>query len=212
MRKTTNFKRYERGGAVLAEPLAATVDVTQNDNPNDDASEAFKRQIEALKESERIQQERAAAAQAPALTKKEMQFLKDNPDFLDDHEIAHQALMRAHRGGHVLDSDEFHSAVKEHWQALRMPPARTSPASYDAPDLPDLPEASERTRNVSAPVSRETQANGGFNKYGDRPGRITLSVQQKEAAKFSGLTEREYAEQLLRLREEQKNGNYGGSP
>jgi hypothetical protein len=237
MRKTTNYKRYERGGAVpldvqintpsahiaadantghllraVTAGPAASIDID-----HDDASKAFQVQIDALRRSEEIQRQRAAQA-ASALTLKEQAFLKDNPDFLDDHEIAHKALMKAHQGGHVPDSDEFHSAVKAHWQALKPPAdiakAKLSPSSLALPDdLDDLAGPIERTRNVSAPVSRETQANGSYNSFGERPGRITLSAAQREAARFSGLTEREYAEQLIRLREEKKNGNYhGGQP
>jgi hypothetical protein len=192
--------------AVEAGPPAATVDIDHSD----DASLAFQRQISALRQSEEIQRQRAAqAAQArSALTKNEIQFLEENPDFLDDHEIAHKALMKAHQGGHVADSDEFHSAVKEHWQALKPPAVKTAPA----PDFFEPPEPRQRNSIVSAPPSRDTQANGSYNKYGDRPGRVTLSVAQLEHAKISGLTPREYAEQVIRLREAKENGDYGGRP
>jgi hypothetical protein len=55
-------------------------------------------------------------------------------------------------------------------------------------------------RFVSAPVSRETTSWTGRRE--DRPGRITLSVAQREAARISGLTDVQYAQQLIRLREE----------
>jgi hypothetical protein len=66
----------------------------------------------------------------------------------------------------------------------------------------------ERTRFMSAPVSREVPPD----RNGDRPGRVTLSVAQKEAAKIAGITEKEYAEQVLELRKQKANGHYGGQP
>ena len=63
---------------------------------------------------------------------------------------------------------------------------------------------------MSAPVSRETSANGYGG--GDRPGKVTLTPAMKEAAKVSGISEIEYAEQVLRLRKAKANGDYGGSP
>jgi len=67
-------------------------------------------------------------------------------------------------------------------------------------------EPRERTRFMSAPVSREAPANA----QGERPGKVTLSVAQKEAAKIAGITEKEYAEQVMELRKHKANGHYGG--
>jgi hypothetical protein len=119
--------------------------------------------------------------------------------------------MKAHQGGHVADSDEFHSAVKEHWQALRAPPARTSPAVESSPEFLehlDLPEPRRSTSFMSAPVSRET-ASTGYS-HDDGPGRVRMTPAMKEAARISGLTDLEYAANVLRLREEKAQGNYGG--
>jgi hypothetical protein len=225
-------KPYRDGGAVLAdaeiniEVPADRLKPEAAEPAGDDASVAFQRQIDALKESERIQRERAAQA-TPALTLREQAFLKANPDFLDDHDIAHKALMQAHQAGHIQDSDEFHAAVKSNWQALR-PTAEAEAAQRDlekAFELGDVKAqrlATDRISKanleqvnssfVSAPVSRETQANGGYNSYGDRPGRVTLTVAMKEAARIAGISEREYAENVLRLRQEKADGHHGGQP
>ncbi len=69
-------------------------------------------------------------------------------------------------------------------------------------------EPRERTRFMSAPVSREAPVNA----QGERPGKVTLSVAQKEAAKIAGISEKEYAEQVLELRKHKSNGLYGGAP
>lgn len=70
------------------------------------------------------------------------------------------------------------------------------------------PEHEGNSSMVSAPVSREVPTST----RGERPGRVTLTVAQKEAAKISGVTEKEYAENLLRLRQDKLNGLYGGQP
>jgi len=41
---------------------------------------------------------------------------------------------------------------------------------------------------------------------------LPWSVAQKDAAKIAGITEKEYAEQLIKLREHKTNGMYGGQP
>lgn len=67
----------------------------------------------------------------------------------------------------------------------------------DVPAVKVQPPVNERF--VSAPVSRETVSYSG--KREDRPGRMTLTAAQREAAKISGLSETEYARNLLLLRE-----------
>lgn len=76
-------------------------------------------------------------------------------------------------------------------------------------DPPEKNEQEDEPRksasNFSAPVSREAPTGST-----ERNDRVTLSVAQKEAAKIAGITEKEYAENVLRLRKEKSNGHYGG--
>lgn len=60
---------------------------------------------------------------------------------------------------------------------------------------------------VSAPVSREVPMSSSTAR---KPGQVTLSAAQKEAAKLAGITEAEYAKQVIRLQQEKMNGNYTG--
>jgi len=60
--------------AVEAGPPAATVDIDHNETAGDDASRAFQAQINALKESERIQRDRAQVAE----------ILKANPAMVEN--------------------------------------------------------------------------------------------------------------------------------
>lgn len=68
------------------------------------------------------------------------------------------------------------------------------------------PEPRKRSSMVSAPVSREAPSSAN----GDRPGQIRLSLAQKEAAKIAGITEAEYAKQIIELKKQKANGLYGG--
>lgn len=76
-------------------------------------------------------------------------------------------------------------------------------------DVPAVKQSPVSERRFSAPVSRESVSYSG--KREDRPGRITLSIDQREAAKIAGISEVQYAEQLIRLREEKAQGNYIGN-
>jgi hypothetical protein len=69
------------------------------------------------------------------------------------------------------------------------------------------------TRGYSAPVSRETPSSYEDLQRGMRGGNgtITLGNAEKEAARIAGVSEEEYARQLVRLRDLKRDGFYGGS-
>jgi hypothetical protein len=76
-------------------------------------------------------------------------------------------------------------------------------------ETPEVRQPVSERSFVSAPVAREAMSWSGRRE--DRPGRITLTIAQKEAAAIAGVSEVQYAEQLIRLREEKANGNYIGN-
>jgi len=102
--------------------------------------------------------------------------------------------------GHEPYSQDYFESLEQHL-GLRQ---KEQIVNKEEPD--DEPQT--RGRIVSAPVTRDAIASHGQ----DRTGRITLSVAQKDAAKIAGITEKEYAEQLIKLREHKTNGMYGGQP
>lgn len=67
------------------------------------------------------------------------------------------------------------------------------------------PEPARRVPPVSAPVSREVPNASGTRSTG----KITLNAEQREAARLSGVTEAEYARQLVKLNQMKANGEYG---
>ncbi|SDK14593.1 MULTISPECIES: hypothetical protein [Bradyrhizobium] len=208
---------------------------TSIDVPTDEASSAFLKQIEDLRNAEQIQRQRQAAPAPTALPgtpEERLQLWRRQGVSEDDAEhlneliefpaITAEAVRDVERQGLNPNTREYHQAVRASFEnhlldRLHKPPERKAPKQVDRGGYvePEQLGPAERNRSslVSAPPSRDTFANGSYNSYGDRPGTVRLSKAQLEAAAFSGITPREYAEQLLRLREEKENGNYhGGQP
>lgn len=78
------------------------------------------------------------------------------------------------------------------------------PDGEEAVNVPE--ETQQRASMMSAPVSRETPAGNGR-----RPSttRVTLTREEKEYAKISGVTEEEYAKNKLKLADMVSQGLYG---
>jgi hypothetical protein len=147
------------------------------------------------------------------------------------------ALAATHDMGINPNDVNFHNEVQKNFHHLAAAEAAQNDlqAAYDRGDVNGQADATNRIsksntalarggavdedfdtdrrrgRIVSAPVSRETMSTMGGS-YNERPGRVTLSAAQKDAARFSGISEAEYAAQVLRLRAEKAEGNHGGSP
>jgi hypothetical protein len=216
----SRYKRFQSGGAVLAEDttaapeLAATIDTDAPiSSEADDPSIALQKQIAALRASEEIQRQRAAAQSVPPLSARQMAFVEANPDFMKNPEIAKEALMAAHRAGHEQDSQAFHAAVKKSFdEKMMMSHPDLSVEIFPPERAPQLPmhDRDRMASYVSAPVSRESASNGYD--YSDKGSRVKMTPQMKEAARIAGISEVEYAEQVLRLRQEKAEGNYGGAP
>lgn len=80
---------------------------------------------------------------------------------------------------------------------LRQPPAGEQEVEDEPP---------RKSAVVSAPVSRE--ATSVVTGKSVSPSRVTLTPQEAEAARIAGVDPKDYARQLLRLREEKKQGRY----
>lgn len=157
-------------------------------------------------------QEAAAAAKATAEAPKNTlstlpplvkEWLDKHQDYINVDEKNAQINYIHHvvlREGHSFGSPEYIVSIEEH---LGM---REKPRTNSEQDEYEEPQPRTRSSMVSAPVSREAPPDS----KGERPGQVRLSVAQKEAARISGLSEKEYAEQVLKLRNEKLNGNYGG--
>ncbi len=133
-------------------------------------------------------------------------WLRKHPEYLSDQR-KNAKIQAAHWD--VVDegipeyTDEYYEVLEEKL-GLRQPPRRAAQVEED--DMDDEPVAPLRRSAVSAPPSREPPTQGL------RSTQIKLTPAQKEAARIAGVEEKEYAKQLMRLRDEKANGNYGGQP
>jgi hypothetical protein len=213
-----------------ADLLPAIESATTIPDVQDDASRAFQLQIDALRRSEQIQRDRAAQAASPKSSREETlqrwrdqgmtdgqaDFLRTHQHMIDEPERLRKASEHATQMGHQVDTPTYYAAIASKFaeaepeKLSRLEPRTIPPKEgmlvLNSPTMPD------RSRFVSAPVSRESYANGSLDASGNRPGSVRLSVAQKEAARYAGISEVEYAKNLLRLREEKEAGNYGGQP
>ena len=205
MKTKTRYKAHRDGGAVMAEAprgpelsIAIDTDASANDVAND-ASEAFKQQINNLRSAEDIQRNRAFHEE------KVKQILAENPDMVRHPGLTALAEREAIRAGVEPYTDEFHAAVKnsfdKHMGRTPKPDAAPEEKMFER-----FPEAPSRVA-YSAPVSRETQATGHYTSQGERTGQVTLSAEMRDMARRLGQTEKEYAQGLLEMR--QRDKDYG---
>jgi len=132
-------------------------------------------------------------------------WLKQHPDAMTDprkNAKLQAAYWDAQDAGHVRGTPQYFQFLEErlgYRQPLSPPPP--PPAVDEEPE----PQQQRRTPAVSAPPSRDVPSSAT-----GRPqtNKITLSPAEREAARFSGVSEVEYAKQKQRLLNEKKNGNY----
>jgi len=132
------------------------------------------------------------------LSVRQREWLKGHRDaFTDPAKNAYLGAVHwdAIRAGHAVDSDGYFAAVEERL-GYRSPPA---------PPDDSRQEQQRRSIPVSAPVSREAPSLGGGPAT---PSRVTLSAEQREAARIAGVDEVTYARNLIRLNELKKQGHY----
>ena len=204
-----------------APPEAPAVETTPEQPENrDEAALALQRQIEELKRSEEMQRQQQAVLQQPqpvtreqklalwrqsGLSEEEAHFLQRNPEMIDHPQITGFAVSQAEQAGYQRGSDGHFDAVKKIFDEQFNGPQAESPA-MPTPKFfrPPPPPAPARPSNlVSAPVSR-TVPDGS-----PRPrGKVTLSPDEQEAARISGVSLEEYAKEKARYQGMKASGEY----
>ena len=189
----------------------------------DDAALALQRQIDALRVSEDMQRQHAAQAanrrpptrdqllhlwRSQGMAEPEEAFLRENPEMIDHAAITALAANQAAQRGHERGTDAHRHATREifhqhlaHLQAQA--PANSAPpptAAFFQPPAPPAPP--DRAAMYSAPVSRGEV--GGYRE--PSPSQVRLTLEQKEIARASGISETAYARNLLRLEREKRSG------
>ncbi|WP_316200801.1 MULTISPECIES: hypothetical protein [unclassified Bradyrhizobium] len=216
--------KFKDGGAVPADVPEASV--------QDNTSSPLKAQIEAsIRAAEQPPQppDPLDSIPLPPLAK---DWLRKNPEYLYDGP-KNERLQRLHfdlvNEGHEAYGPEYFAEVDRRLAApaddetadralataKRHEAATAARQRADDDDAQVFVSPNGNRLRVSAPPSREgtiAASYMGGREYDLSQGRITLTGAQKEAARISGISEREYAAQLLELRARKQAGDYGGSP
>jgi hypothetical protein len=189
----------------------------------DEGATALKRQIEALRESEalnrhaaqqaaRLQQrpltreEKLAAWKAQGMPSDQLAFLEANPQMVDYSDLAAFAANEAAQAGHERGSREHMHATKQifdqHMEHLKQQATANNPESAMTP----TPKFFPRHVPVSAPVSRQIPDGSPRPEYEQDPRRVHLSVEEREIARASGITEVQYAANKIKLMQAKARG------
>jgi hypothetical protein len=216
-------------------PETEKTDVIDQSRENDsDASLAFREQLEALRRSEDLARQRETAKQPSSpqptlpegredrialwkrhgMTDRQAEFLRENPAMIDRSDLTGIATSLAHQQGYKSDSPEFLEITKTHFNGLRMQEEQAQLRSHAAPPavepMPEeysMPPSSSPSVGYSAPVTRDVPT-GTY--HGERRlSRITLSAQEKEIARLSGVSQEEYALGKLELMRRKEAGEIG---
>lgn len=126
-----------------------------------------------------------------ALLPREREFLKAHPELVIDANLNNElsvAHNRAMRQGIKRGSDQYFAYMDDF---LGYKPAAAGNGA----------DQHEDNAMVSAPVSREAPSHSGRT----TPDRVTLTAEQREMAHSMGLTDLQYAEQLVRLQQDKIN-------
>jgi hypothetical protein len=202
----------------------------------DESALALKRQIEALHNSEQIQRQRLEQAQydrqvrlmqmqppsreqkieawkQAGLSPANEEFMWAHPELIDHHEVTRIATQEALASGVKPDSEDFRRAVKNNFDtAMRHLKAQAehaepTPSFFAPPDPKPAEPATIRSALVSAPTSREIPS-------GDRalsiPSRVSLSVEERQIAAASGISDKEYAANKLKMMHMKQRGEIQG--
>jgi hypothetical protein len=198
----------------------------------DEAADALRKQIEALRQSEQLQRQaatHAARLQQQPLTREgkldlwrqqgmpadQLAFLEANPALVDYSELAAFAANEAAQAGHERGSHEHMQATKQifdkhlaHLQAQAQ--RQTEPAMTEPPSKFFAPPPAKPVRApsvpYSAPVSREIPNGGPRPQFEENPSRVILSADEKAIARASNITEVEYARQKVRMMQAKARG------
>jgi hypothetical protein len=122
-------------------------------------------------------------------------YLKAHQDYLRDPVRFNELRYwndRAAKAGLTVHTQPYLDYVEE----------KMNPPEEEKPEK----QEQQRTNIVSAPVSREVPSSSGTK----QSGKITLTKDQQEAARISGVTETEYARNLVKMNEAKANGQYTG--
>jgi hypothetical protein len=203
----------------------------------DEAAQALQKQIAELRKSEELNRQRQEQVnhqqqehqkyvqyiqqafqywKANGLTSEQEQIFAANPAAIG--QLTNLASQQAAEQGHQLGTAEHTEAGKklffEHLAHLQeqAQPQQPETAMTETPRFfqpPPQPRPRPNGPIVSAPVSRETPGMRRAEAETD-PRRVTLSVEEREIARASGISEIEYARNKIRMMKMKAEGQLQG--
>ena len=217
------------GAAKLPDPVvdAKPPELPPTESPVDKAAkDAIALQLR-LKEMERAEQLNREAVQQPPPHAAEPQqqpampahiekWLAEHPQYMDRNDVIAQteislATMKATRDGLTWNDDDFLPSIERYLgiaprgngHAEQRPVERPAPAPAAPPRYAAPPRQQRSTAPVSAPPSRDVPS---FSTGRPQGGPVRLTPAQQEAARFSGISEQEYARQLVKMERMKASG------
>jgi hypothetical protein len=194
----------------------------------DEATNALKARLADLDRSAELNrqyQAQVAQAQRPmsreqlleqwrhdGVSEPNLQFLQRHPELVDNWQLTYYAANEATKRGHEPNTDSHREKTREIFHGWLSEAQRTKEAAEATP-TPEFfkPEPAPAPRRppgkasiVSAPPSRAASPGNYQSEFEDT--RVTLSPEQLEAARISGVTPAQYARQLIRMRAMRANG------
>jgi hypothetical protein len=221
------YPKYASGGAVAAvAPEAPAPEYAHIDAVNADSLTAYVENEVRPAEPEPAQAEPKAELVLPDLAK---DWLAAHPEYVQDPAANAKAqelhYQLANEGYEPYSVSYFRQMDRRlgHKDALQriLEEARGKAASAPADDDDTgsydtgnsrivVSEPSPRAIYSAPPTRSVPTSEGNGSRYGES--RITLTTEQKTHARIAGISEGEYARNLLRLNEEKRQGRYGGEP
>lgn len=142
---------------------------------------------------------------ASTLSPKSAAWVRAHPDFI--HDVGkNKRMLAAHNmalaDGHPVDSPGYFKAIET---LLGVTSAAETPREDPAPNLTTGDDAVTEAakpkggRTGAAPAAPPSRSGAG---PGNKPGRVTLTPQQVEMAAHMGMTNEEYARQVIELQKE----------
>jgi hypothetical protein len=144
--------------------------------------------------------------QQPAMPAHIEKWLSEHPQYMDPNDPVSQAeiytaTLKCNRDGKMWDQPDFLPTLERHLGLRREQPAQPQPQPQQPQPQPPRYEAPPRQQQrssviMSAPPTREvpSMASGRVPSH-----RVPLTAEQRDAARFSGISEQEYERQLRKM-------------
>jgi hypothetical protein len=199
------YRRYKERDPAMPEPAtSALATEAPAGSPIEGDANPLKEQLAHLQEAEAQQatgeQTAEQAIDSWQISERKKQFLKAHPELLNPAvaEIGRSVHARMLSLGIEDDSDQMNAMILHGVRSAIASRAAEEAAAAALPPAPAPAQSQRRSIPMAAPVSRDPYpASSG--RYAPSTHSVRLSVEEREMARLSGISETEYARNKLRL-------------